>query len=72
MTIQDLIKIYETKKKKYGIQAYRHISNVLKEAKELHKKIFPKVKRIKRKLVRVESLTTSNLGELLRGKTWKK
>ncbi len=40
MTIQDLIKIYETKKKKYGIEAYRHISNVLKEAKEQHGKDF--------------------------------
>jgi type II restriction enzyme len=40
MTINDLIKIYETKKKKYGLQAYRHISNVLKEAKEQHKKDF--------------------------------
>lgn len=40
MTINDLIKIYETKKQKYGIEAYRHISNVLKEAKEQHKKDF--------------------------------
>jgi len=40
MTINDLIKIYETKKKKYGIEAYRHISNVLKEAKEQHGKDF--------------------------------
>ncbi len=40
MTIQDLIKIYETKKQKYGDQAYRHISNVLKEAKGQHKKDF--------------------------------
>ncbi|MCL5674669.1 MAG: hypothetical protein M1501_02840 [Candidatus Omnitrophica bacterium] len=40
MTIDDLIKIYETKKKKYGMQAYRHISNVLKEAKEQHRKDF--------------------------------
>ena len=40
MTIRDLIKIYETKKEKYGAQAYRHISNVLKEAKEQHKKDF--------------------------------
>lgn len=40
MTIKDLIKIYETKKEKYGAQAYRHISNVLKEAKEQHKKNF--------------------------------
>lgn len=40
MTIKDIIKIYEIKKKKYGMQAYRHISNVLKEAKEQHKKDF--------------------------------
>ena len=40
MTIQDLIKIYDTKKKKYGIEAYRHISNVLKEAKEQHGRDF--------------------------------
>jgi len=40
MTIQDLIKIYDTKKKKYGVEAYRHISNVLKEAKEQHGKDF--------------------------------
>ncbi|KKQ32104.1 MAG: hypothetical protein US45_C0029G0003 [Candidatus Nomurabacteria bacterium GW2011_GWA1_37_20] len=50
MTIQDLIKIYETKKKKYGIQAYRHISNVLKEAKELHKKDFSESEKNKEKV----------------------
>ncbi|MFA6080445.1 MAG: BsaWI family type II restriction enzyme [Candidatus Gracilibacteria bacterium] len=37
MTINDLIVIYDSKKKKYGIEAYRHISNVLMEAKEQHK-----------------------------------
>jgi len=40
MTIKDLIKIYEVKKVEYGTQAYRHISNVLKEAKGQHKKDF--------------------------------
>jgi len=40
MTIDDLIKIYETKKKKYGSESYRYISNVLKEAKEQHIKDF--------------------------------
>ncbi|PIT88925.1 MAG: DNA modification methylase [Candidatus Levybacteria bacterium CG10_big_fil_rev_8_21_14_0_10_36_7] len=50
MTIQDLIKIYETKKKKYGIQAYRHISNVLKEAKDLHKKDFSESEKNKEKI----------------------
>ena len=50
MTIQDLIKIYETKKKKYGVQAYRHISNVLKEAKDLHKKDFSESEKNKDKI----------------------
>ena len=40
MTIKDLIKIYETKKKKFGSDAYRHTSNVLREAKTQHKKDF--------------------------------
>ena len=40
MTIKDLIKIYETKKSRYGTEAYRHISKVLEEAKEQHKKDF--------------------------------
>jgi type II restriction enzyme len=40
MTIQDLIKIYELKKQKYGSQAYRYVSEALKEAKEQHKKDF--------------------------------
>jgi len=40
MTIKDLIKLYEIKKKKFGPQAYRYISAVLKEAKTQHKKDF--------------------------------
>lgn len=40
MKIDDLIKIYEIKKAKYRAAAYRHISNVLKEAKEHHKQEF--------------------------------
>lgn len=38
MTIEDLIKIYENKKKQYGYDAFKHISELLKEAKKLHKK----------------------------------
>ena len=40
MKIQDLIEIYAIKKEKYGEQTYRHVSNILKEAKEQHKKDF--------------------------------
>jgi len=37
MTIKDLIKLYNKKKEQYGANAYRHISNVLREAKVQHK-----------------------------------
>lgn len=40
MTINDLITLYEKKKEKYGKEAYRHISNLLREAKSQHQKDF--------------------------------
>ena len=40
MDIDDLIKIYEIKKAKYGAAAYRYVSNVLKEAKKQHEQEF--------------------------------
>jgi len=40
MTIFDLILLYNKKKEKYGKEAYRHISNLLREAKVQHKKDF--------------------------------
>ena len=38
MKFQDLIKLYEKKKKKYGDKVFNYISQILQEAKELHKK----------------------------------
>ncbi len=38
MQFSDLIKLYEEKKEKFGIETYKHVSALLKEAKELHKK----------------------------------
>lgn len=38
MKFEDLIKLYEEKKKRYSDEAYKHISELLREAKELHKK----------------------------------
>lgn len=40
MTIEDLIVLYEKKKKEYGKEAYRHISALLREAKTEHRKDF--------------------------------
>jgi type II restriction enzyme len=37
MKFQDLIKLYENKKAMYGEKVFEHISELLKEAKELHK-----------------------------------
>ena len=42
MNIEDLIKLYEEKKKKYGKNTYKQISNLLKEAKIIHKQDFDK------------------------------
>ena len=42
MTFEDLTKLWEKCKKKYGIDAYRHVSELLREAKELHRTDFLK------------------------------
>lgn len=42
MTIDDLLKLYEKKKQQYGINAPEHISDLLREAKTLHKKDWDK------------------------------
>ncbi len=38
MNFQDLMILYEKKKTLYGIETYKHISELLDEAKEIHKK----------------------------------
>jgi len=38
MTFKDLLTLYEKKKKQYGINTYKHVSELLREAKELHKR----------------------------------
>ena len=38
MDFQHLIKLYEEKKKQYKTDAFRHVSELLREAKELHRK----------------------------------
>lgn len=38
MTFSDLVVLYEKKKVKLGSETYKHISELLREAKELHKK----------------------------------
>jgi len=36
MNFEDLKNLYLKKKKKFGVNAYKHISELLKEAKEIH------------------------------------
>ncbi len=38
MKFQELIKLYEKKKAQYGTESFRYISQLLREAKEIHKK----------------------------------
>jgi len=40
MRFRDLTEMYENNKKKFGIDAYKHVSELLKKAKEIHKKDF--------------------------------
>ena len=39
-TIEDVIQLFENERAIRGIEAYRYVSKILKEAKELHKKQF--------------------------------
>jgi len=40
MKIEDLINLYKLKKEQFGKLAFKHISSILRDAKELHKKDF--------------------------------
>ena len=40
MKLSDLIRIYENKKEKFGINTYKHVSELLSEAKDLHRRDF--------------------------------
>ena len=42
MKLKDLIEMYEDKKRKFGIDAYKHVSELLTEAKEIHRRDFLK------------------------------
>lgn len=42
MNFQDLVKLYEVKKREFGINTYKYISRLLKEAKGLHRRDFLK------------------------------
>jgi type II restriction enzyme len=42
MNFEDLIEMYEDKKRRFGVEAYQHISELLSEAKEVHRRDFLK------------------------------
>jgi len=42
LKLKDLIEMYEVKKREFGGEAYKHISELLSEAKEIHKRDFLK------------------------------
>ena len=40
MNLKDLIEMYEDKKRQFGSEAYKHVSELLREAKERHRRDF--------------------------------
>jgi type II restriction enzyme len=38
MKIKDLIELYEEKRRSYGTDVYKHVSELFQEAKEMHHK----------------------------------
>jgi type II restriction enzyme len=40
MNLEDLVEMYDDKKRKFGTEAYKHISELLSEAKERHRRDF--------------------------------
>lgn len=42
MKFEDLLNLYKEKKERYGVEVFKHISELLSEAKELHKKDWQK------------------------------
>ena len=40
MKLKDIIEMYDDKKRIFGVEAYKHISELLSEAKELHRRDF--------------------------------
>jgi len=40
MKLKDLIEMYDDKKRRFGVEAYKHISELLSEAKEIHRRDF--------------------------------
>ena len=42
MKLSDLTRMYESKKERFGIDTYKHISELLSEAKEVHRRDFLK------------------------------
>jgi type II restriction enzyme len=48
MQLEDLLRVYESMKDRYGLNTYNHISELLKEAKQIHKKGFLDSQSVKR------------------------
>jgi len=63
MKFEDLKKLYLQKKKQFGANTYKYVSQLLKEAKEFHKKDWSKHP--------TPGEITNKVGELSREKIWK-
>jgi type II restriction enzyme len=50
MQLVDLLQLYEQMKVRYGTNTYKHISELLKEAKQIHRKDFLESPSVRRRL----------------------
>ena len=54
MNFKDLEKLYLEKKQQFGTEAYKHISELLEEAKEVHKADWQTIRLLKETMNRLE------------------
>ena len=81
-SFNDLVAIYERKRQLYGATAFRHVSEVLNEAKSIHKEYFKqtdheqswrafKGKNLEKLLIYIIEKEVRQLGlELVQGQLW--
>ena len=69
MDIDDLIEVYERKKKLYGNQTFKHMSDMLAQAKKQHRIDFSQSDTASGHGLKAESQIMSSLGDRSRERT---
>lgn len=67
MQFEDLLQLYERMRDRYGTDTYNHISELLREAKQIHKKISSKDPQSNAQYKMEKYPITNSHGDHLRG-----